>query len=176
MEKLYDKIFPKEFGQKDILIYQNCFKCSWVELKHFVKGKSDYILENFVPDTINNFEQINKEKSPRKKLKCVNNIFKCIYNLAQLNGDMIESTDDSLPILNYVFIKAMPTYIYSNCIFMKLFLGNKKNKAEGHQLSQLIGICIQISEISANILFDITDEEFNKNCLLALKDEEGKII
>ena len=171
LEKLYDKIFPSDFQQKDIIIYQNCVKCSWVELKHFVKGKNDYFLENFVPDTINNFEQINKEKSPRKKLKCVNNIFKCIYNLAQLNGDMIESTDDSLPILNYVFIKARPTYIYSNCIFMQLFLGDKRNKAEGHQLSQLIGICIQISEISAHTLFDITEEEFNKNCLLASKEE-----
>ena len=174
MEKLYDKIFPSELQQKDITIYQNCVKCSWVELKHFVKGKNDYILENFVPDTINNFEQINKEKSPRKKLKCVNNIFKCIYNLAQLNGDMIESTDDSLPILNYVLIKARPENIYSNCIFMKLFLGDKKNKAEGHQLSQLIGICIQISEISASSLFDITDKEFKENCLLASKEEFSK--
>ena len=172
LEKLYDKIFPIDVHQKDIIIYQNCVKCSWVELKHFVKGKNDYVLENFVPDTINNFKQINKEKSPRKKLKCVNNIFKCIYNLAQLNGDIIESTDDSLPILNYVFIKAMPFNIYSNCIYMKLFLGDKKNKAEGHQLSQLIGICTQISEISANTLFDITEEEFNTNCYLALASKE----
>ena len=167
MEKIYDKIFPNEPGKEDLQIFQNCDKCSWVELRHFVKGKNDYILENFLPDTIKNFEQINKEKSPRKKLMCVNKIFRCIFNLAQLNGDMIDGTDDSLPILNYAFIKANPFLIYSNCRFMKLFLGEKKNKADGHQLSQLIGICIQISEINSKSFFDVTEEEFNKNCFLA---------
>ena len=167
MEKIYDKIFPNEPGKEDLQIFQNCDKCSWVELRHFVKGKNDYILENFLPDTIKNFEQINKEKSPRKKLMCVNKIFRCIFNLAQLNGDMIDGTDDSLPILNYAFIKANPFLIYSNCRFMKLFLGEKKNKADGHQLSQLIGICMQISEINSKSFFDVTEEEFNKNCFLA---------
>ena len=98
---------------------------------------------------------------------CVNKIFRCIFNLAQLNGDMIDGTDDSLPILNYAFIKANPFLIYSNCRFMKLFLGEKKNKADGHQLSQLIGICMQISEINSKSFFDVTEEEFNKNCFLA---------
>ena len=71
MEKLYDKLFPKDPSKEDILIYQNSVKCSWVELKHFVKGKDDYVIENFLPDTTKYFEQIKKEKSPRKKLKCV---------------------------------------------------------------------------------------------------------
>ena len=170
MEKLYDKIFPKEIEKEDLKIFQNCVKCSWIELKHFVRGKNDYIIENFIPDTIKNFEKINKEKSPRKKLKCVNEIFKCIYNVAQLNGDKIDGTDDSLNLLWYAFIKAKPLYIYSNCKFMSLFLGNKKNEGEGHQLTQLIGICQEITNISANSLLDITEEEFNKNCLLALKE------
>ena len=170
MEKLYDKIFPKEVGKDDLKIFQNCIRCSWVDLKHFIKGKNDYILENFVPDTIKNFEQINKEKSPRKKLKCINKIFQCIYNLAQLNGDKIDGTDDSLPILNYALIKAKPFSIYSNCFFMKLFLGDKKNKSEGHQLSQLLGISTQIKNISSSSLLDISEEEFKNNCLLALQE------
>ena len=53
---------------------------------------------------------------------------------------------------------------------MSLILGNKKNEGEGHQLIQLIGICLEITNISANSLLDITEEEFNKNCLLALKE------
>ena len=169
MEKLYDKIFPKEMGKEDLLIFKNCFRCSWVELKNFV-GKNDYILENFIPDIIKNFEKINREKSPRKKLKCVNEIFKCIYNVAQLNGDKIDGTDDSLNLLWFAFIKAQPLNIYTNCKFMSLFLGNKKNEGEGHQLSQLLGICQEISNISAASLLDITEDQFNENCLLALKE------
>ena len=170
MEKLYDKIFPKEAEKEDLLIFKNCVRCSWIELKHLVGGKNDYILENFIPDTIKNFDKINREKSPRKKLKCVNEIFKCIYNVAQLNGDKIDGTDDSLNLLWYAFIKASPFCIYSNCKFMNLFLGAKKNEAEGHQLSQLLGICQETSNISAASLLDVSEEQFNKNCLLALKE------
>ena len=39
MEKLYDKIFPKEIEKEDLKIFQNCVKCSWIELKHFVREK-----------------------------------------------------------------------------------------------------------------------------------------
>ena len=170
MEKLYDKIFPKEAEKEDLLIFKNCVRCSWIELKHLVGGKNDYILENFIPDTIKNFDKINREKSPRKKLKCVNEIFKCIYNVAQLNGDKIDGTDDSLNLLWYAFIKARPFCIYTNCKFMSLFLGTKKNEAEGHQLSQLLGICQETSNISAASLLDITEDQFNENCLLALKE------
>ena len=53
---------------------------------------------------------------------------------------------------------------------MSLILGNKKNEGEGRRLIQLIGICLEITNISANSLLDITEEEFNKNCLLALKE------
>ena len=84
---------------------------------------------------------------------------------------MIEGTDDSLPILNYAFIKARPLCMDSNCKFMKLFLGEMKNKAEGHQLSQLIGIGLQISKISSDSFNDVSEEEFNKNCILATQEE-----
>ena len=171
MEKIYDKIYPNDQVKEDLIIFRNCVKCSWVEIKNFIKNKNNYIFENFIPDIIKNFEQINIEKSPRKKFKAVDKIFTCLFNLASLNGDKIDGTDDSLPILNYAFIKARPLSIYSNCRFMKLFLGDKKNKAEDHQLSQLMGICNQITNFSAKSLFDVTQEEFDNNCLIALKQD-----
>ena len=171
MEKLYDKLFPKDPSKEDILVYQNSFKCSWVELKHFVKGKDDYIIENFLPDTTKYFEQIKKEKSPRKKLIYVENIFKCINYLALLNGDIIDGTDHSLPILNFALIKACPFMMDSNCKYMKLFLGEKKSKVEGHQLSQLTGVCMQVIEFSEKSLFDVSEEEFKANCELASNQE-----
>ena len=171
MEKLYDKLFPKDPSNEDLLVYKNSFKCSWVELKHFVKGKDDYVIENFLPDTTKYFEQIKKEKSPRKKLKCVEKIFKCINYLALLNGDVIDGTDDSLPILNFAFIKACPFMMDSNCKYMKLFLGEKKSKIEGHQLSQLTGVCMQVIEFSEKSLFGVSEEEFKANCEWASNQE-----
>ena len=62
MEKLYDKIFPIEPGKEDLKIFKNCVRCSWVELKHFVRGKNDYVLENFIPDTIKNLIKKNLQE------------------------------------------------------------------------------------------------------------------
>ena len=164
MEKLYDKLFPDEPDENDLLILRNCYKASWVELKHLIKGKDDYILENFIPDTNIYFQQIIEEKSPRKKLLYMNKIFNCIVNLGLLNGDKLEGTDETLSILNYAFIKNKPWFIYTNCKYMKLFIGNKKNLEDGHQLSQLIGICQQMLNFNYKCLIGITEEEFNKNC------------
>ena len=164
MEKLYDKIFPDEPDQNDLLILRNCYKASWVELKHLIKGKDDYILENFIPDTNNYFQQIINEKSPRKKLLYMNKIFNCIVNLGLLNGDKLEGTDEILSILNYAFIKNKPLPIYTNCKYMNLFIGDKKYEGDGHQLSQLIAICQQMLKFNYTCLIGITEEEFNKNC------------
>ena len=164
MEKLYDKLFPDEPDENDLLILRNCYKASWVELKNLIKGKDDYILENFIPDTNIYFQQIIEEKSPRKKLLNMKKIFNCIINLGLLNGDKIEGTDETLSLLNYAFIKNKPLSIYTNCKYMKLFIGNKKNLEDGHQLSQLIGICQQMLNFNYKCLIGITEEEFNKNC------------
>jgi hypothetical protein len=122
MEKLYDKLFPDEPDENDLLILRNCYKASWVELKHLIKGKDDYILENFIPDTNYYFQQIINEKSPRKKLLYVSKIFECIQNLGLLNGDKFEGTDEFLSILNYAFIKNDLNALKSLGILMLCFL------------------------------------------------------
>ena len=171
MEKLYDKLFPEDPDKNEFLIFKNCIRGSWVELKHFIKGKDDYILENFIPDTNYYFQQIINEKSPRKKLLYVSKIFECIQNLGLLNGDKFEGTDEFLSILNYAFIKNKPLGIYTNCKYMHLFIGDKKNKGEEHQLSQLLALCQQMMNFNYTCLFDVTEEEFNKNCNQIIDEE-----
>ena len=171
MEKLYDKLFPDDPDENEFLIFKNCVKGSWVELKHFIKGKDDYILENFIPDTNYYFQQIINEKSPRKKLLYMDKIFACIQNLGLLNGDKFEGTDEILSILNFAFIKNKPLGIYTSCKYMQLFMGDKKNKGEGHQLSQLLGLCQQMMNFNNTCLYDVTEEEFNKNCLQVIEED-----
>ena len=69
-----------------------------------------------------------------------------------------------MPILNYSFIKAQPERIYSNCRYMDLYIGDKRSKEEGSQLSQLFGICQYVKDLKYDSLFDVTEEEFNINC------------
>jgi hypothetical protein len=168
MEKIYDKICPIEMTEDDILIFKRCIELSWTEPKHFIKEKNNYFFESFLPDVIGYFQKIELEKSPRKKLENMNNIFISIGNLVKFNGENNGiGVDDQLPILNYAFIKAKSQKIYSDCKFMKLFIGDKKNKEEGNELAQLEGVCLFIQNISSKDLYDVSDEVFEKNRQLA---------
>jgi len=43
--------------------------------------------------------------------------------------------DDQLPIINYSIVKSRELRLNSNTIFMKIYIGEKKNKLEGSQLA-----------------------------------------
>ena len=166
MEKLYEKIYPLEPYTEDNVIFTQCILNSWIEPKHLIKEKNNYLFDSFLPDVINYFEKIDQEKSPRKKLEFMKNIFISIGNVVKFNGENKElGVDDQLPILNYAFIKANPFPIYTNCKFMELFLGQKKYRLEGNYLTQLFTICKFVENLSAEDLFDISEEQFKNNCL-----------
>ena len=172
MEKLYSELFPKEPVPDiiDINIFQNCYKHSWIEFRNLIKKQKNYIFDNYLPDTDKYFQQFIIEKSPRKKLLCIQQIFNCIYNLGKLNGDNVDGADDEMPLLNYAFIKSKPQSIYSNCKYTELFLGNKGIDKEGNQLTKILGICEQMKNITYENLFNIDERDYTKNCELALKD------
>ena len=169
MEKLYYKLYPKEPDITDNIIFQNCFKHYWIELENLIKEKKNYIFDNYLPDTINYFEQFAREKSPRKKLLCIKEIFNCLYNLGKFNEDKVEGADDEIPLLNYAFIKSKPFRIYSNCRYTELFMGKRKSGIEGSQLAKIFGICEQMQNISYKNIFNISESDYNRNCELATK-------
>ena len=172
MEKIYEKIYPSEPFIEDNLIFAQCILVSWVEPQHLIKGRNNYIFDSFLPDVINYFEKIEKEKSPRKKLENMVNIFVSIENVVKFNGDNKDiGVDDQLPILNYAFIKAHPFPMYTNCKYMELFLGSKKYRLEGNYLTQLFTICKFIENLSAKDLFDVSEEKFKNNCSKCRENE-----
>ena len=167
MTKIYDKIYPPDTDQIDNIIFSQSVKLSWTEPKNYVKQKKNFVYDSFLPDVIYYFKQIDIEKSPRKKLMNMSNVFKSITNLVEFNygEEKIDvGVDDQMPILNYSFIKAQPERIYSNCRYMDLYIGDKRSKEEGSQLSQLFGICQYVKDLKYDSLFDVTEEEFNINC------------
>ena len=172
MEKIYEKIYPSEPFIEDNLIFAQCILVSWIEPQHLIKGRNNYIFDSFLPDVINYFEKIEKEKSPRKKLENMVNIFVSIENVVKFNGDNKDiGVDDQLPILNYAFIKAHPFPMYTNCKYMELFLGSKKYRLEGNYLTQLFTICKFIENLSAKDLFDVSEEKFKNNCSKCRENE-----
>ena len=166
MSKIYNKIFPSESDIKDDKIFQNTIRLSWVEPKHFIPGKMNYVYDSFLPDVIRNFDLLNREKSPRKKIKCMSNIFTSISNLVKFNNEGADDigVDDQMPILNYSLIRAKPSRINSICRFLDLYIGDLRSKIEGNQLTQLTGICERVYHISSESLLNVTEEEFNTRC------------
>ena len=164
MEKLYDKLFPKKLNEIDEKIKENCEKMSWVEPKHFIKEKNNCAYESFLPELNNYLMLITKEKSVRKKLINTKLIFESMDNLGKFNGEDGFGIDYQMLILNYVFIKSNPLFMYANCEFMELFIGNKNEGIEGQNLAELKAICEHIINLSSKDLIGIKEDEFEKKC------------
>ena len=175
MEKLYDKIFPKRSNEMDEKIFKNCEKLSWVEPKHFISSKNNYVYNSFLPELTNYLMRITKEKSVRKKIINTKSIFNCMDNLGKFNGEGKFGIDDQMKILNYILIKAKPSRMYANCQFMELFIGNKNEGIEGQNLAELKAICEHVSYFSEKELIGVTEEEFKKNCENVKKRTSSKL-
>ena len=165
MEKIYEKIYPIEPDPNDYQIFRRCVLLSWTEPKNFILKKTNYVFDSFLPDVIEFFSKMDKEKSPRIKFLYMKKIFGAINDVLRFNGgDGSSGVDDQMPILNYAFIKARPQHISSNCKFMNLFIGKNKNRSEGSQLTQLSGICEHVVNLTYKQLNGVTEKEFNEKC------------
>ena len=169
MNKIYDKIYPDEPTSKDNKIYQKSVGLSWVEPQIIIN--KDYILDNILPDIINEFKKINIMKTPDKKLNCMRKIIEYIKNLIKFNEgeDKEIGAEDITPVLNYVFIKARPINIYTDTEFIKIF-----SKDNGNSENSLVNI-----EFMFNIIlnctakdFKLTQEEYNEKVREAINTDE----
>ena len=146
MSKIYDKIFPDDSTENDMKIFQSAVRLSWTEPKHFIKYKKELTLGSFLKNVIKFFKLMDLEKTPRKKFLNLKEIFNTVEFLLKNNGvGGIAGVDDQLPIINYSIVKSCDLMLNSNCIFMKLYIGEKKNKLECSQLVELISACKFIS-------------------------------
>ena len=167
LENLNSKLFPNESSDLDIIIYEKCKNIIWIDPSNLLKSNKNYIFDSFLPDAISYFRNIDIEKSPRKKLIYIKEIFKCIYNLGTFNSDKVEGAEDEMPLLNYTFIKANPKNIYSNCKYIQLFLGDKENKEEGNFVTKILAICEKMAKFTFQDMINISESEYEYNCILA---------
>ena len=139
-------------------------------MSHLFKKDKDYILDNFLPDSINYIKQFEKEKSPRKKLLEINNLLLCIHNLVKFNGQELEGVDDEISLLNFTIIKSKPERIYTICEYVKFLLGNKIHGGlEDNLLTKLNGACEYIRKLSFNELSNIYESDYIQNCEMVLQ-------
>ena len=131
-EQINDKLFPKEPSVKDIKIFQNSYKHSWIRLSNLIR-ENNYILEDYLFDSFIWFIKFEKEKSPRKKLLCIKEIFEYIYKFSKINGVKEVGLDEEMTLLLYILIKSRLQRIYSNCKYTELFRDENKDGLEKNE-------------------------------------------
>ena len=58
---------------------------------------------------------------------------------------------------------------------MKLYIGNKKNKSEDNELSQLSSICDFIEQSKYDSFINVTEAEFNEKGGISIKESTDYI-
>ena len=170
INEIYDKIYTCELSEEDHKIFQQSLRLSWAEPKHFIKLKREFVFESFLIDALKYFNLINTEKSLRKKLENMGKLFNSIELLLKFNEiGNDDGLDDQLSILKYVFVKAQPLRLWSNCTFMNIYTSEKKNKIVRNQLSQMMSTCSFILDLEPSKLIGVTKEEFIKKCREAIE-------
>jgi len=173
INEIYDKIFPVEPLQEDNIIFQQTLKLSWIEPKHLIKSKREFVFGSFLIDSLKYLNLIEAEKSSRKKIENMEELFNSIEFLLKFKGIGKDyELDDQLGILKYAIIKAKPFRIWSNCTFMNIYNGKVKNKIVGYQLSKMISVCSFILGLEPSQLFGVTKEEFIKKCNEAILEKK----
>ena len=162
MNKIYEKIYPLEPDEMDQQFYKQAIQLSWVEPNLFLN--KDYIFDNILPDILNEFQQINNNKTPYQKLKSMKKIFNYIAKLIIFNEgeDKEVGADDITPVLNYVLIKAHPFRISTDIEFTKTFL--EKFGENENELVNLYNMSNAILKTTAET-FNLSEEEYNKRCI-----------
>ena len=176
MSKIYKRIYPKEKHQFDEQIFQNAVKISWIEPNNIINSKTHFDFDLVLPDINKYFNLIRTEKSPRKKFINLNNIITSINRLLFFNSGATKiGVDDQIPALTYCFVKAKPKRIFTDCKFMELYIGDKKNKGEDNELTQMRTVCDFIKQVKAKSLFNVDEEEFNQKSELSLQHLNSKM-
>jgi len=164
MNKLYEKIYPQEPTMNDSQAFKKCVMLSWAEPKYFINKKTNYVYDSFLPDVIYHFKQIHSEKTPRKKMECIKNIFVLINNVIKFNDREGEcGADDSTSILTYSLVQAQPFCIYSDIKFVEIFFQDKMFKIEGNQLTQLLTAVNLVCNLKGSN-FNMDENEFMRRC------------
>ena len=170
MTKIYEKIYPSEPDEKDVEFFQKTASLSWVDT-HFILEK-EYIFDILLPDILNEFDQVGILKTPYQKLNCINKILESVINIIKFNEGVGKEIglDDINPVLNYVSIKARPFRLYTDIQFIKIFSQNYGE--DERNLVSLESIFFYILESEAKT-FKLTEEEYKKKCINAIKREEN---
>ena len=175
MNKIYKKIYPNEIEYEDSKLFEKTMHLSWVEPNMIIPGDTSLdVLDNILPDILEEFKKLNTENSPFTKLKCIKKIFEYIGVIVKFNdggeGENREiGAEDITPYLNYVLIRACPVRLFSDIKFIKFF-----SKNEGKMDYDFLNVEVMCKNILESTYknFNISESEYIKKCNEAINNNK----
>ena len=159
--KLYYKLFPSEYSEEDLFIYNKCKRLSFLKPENVIKDKN-IINENLCEECYKYIKEIDNKKTPGEKIKCFAKAFSILQNsIIFSSGKKDLGVDDTLKPLLYIIIKAKPEKIFSNYNYCRIYLD--KGLSKKHYGALLTQLCMSINiidEMKYNELIDVTEEQF----------------
>ena len=169
IQKLYEKIYPKNINDLDSKIFLNCTKLSWTEPRHYlkeeiIKNTYPFYFERFAEEMKNLMNNVDKEKIPNKKINLINSTLNIFDKYFCQNKKVNYDQDFFKHLLIYTLVKIRPNYIYRNCQFIKIFIGNNKSKDIERMMEVFSESYKFVENITYKNLFGVSEDEFIKRC------------
>ena len=139
-------------------------------MSNLCKEDKNYILDTYLPDSINYIKQFEKEKSPRKKLLEIKNLLLCIHNLVKFNGQEMKGLDDEFSLLVFTIIKSKPKRIHTICKYAEFFFDGKISGGFEDNLFSKLNIAFKfIKELCFEKISNINESDYIQNCEMVSK-------
>ena len=124
---MFPHIFPKEASEGDKKLYNRTLEHDWVKPEHLdiIPAHRNEAMWIFAIEALKN---IDTYRAPADKLNCFVNCMSIIVNVLSLmsTGSGGVGTDDSLPIIIYIVLKAKLKRLYSNLNYISKFRHQSK--------------------------------------------------
>ena len=175
--KMHDKLLPDFSSKCDDFIYRKCQRLDFITPENMNADKK-MINEDLLLTVTENINKIDIKYTPIDKINMFGKAFQILQDsMSFSSGKSDVGTDDVLPLLHYVMIKAKPKMIYTNYVFCKYYINqNLLKKQSGFLLAQ-IGMFIKIiCNMKYTHLKGVTEEQFGVDEEMPenLKDIENK--
>ena len=167
LSKIYEKIYPRDYDNDDLLFFYKSISLSWIEPRH-LKIPININVNNLIIITNSFFKQIDNEKTPSCKMEIIGKIFNTINSALQFSLGGNFSTDDIAPVFEYALIKARPERLSSNLKYLEFFL-EKGSELSDMYFDFLKNNLDSIKEINYTKFSGIKKEEFLQKCYEANK-------
>ena len=161
LSKLHDKLFPEKQTKKDLKFYNKCCRLNFLKPENIIKDKK-MINEKLWITAMNNINEMDNQKTPMGKIKCFNKAFAILQNsITFCSGKDELGVDDSITILQYVFLKAKPKMMCSNMNYSMLFIDSELAKKQyGMLLTQMNMILTIIENMKYDDLINVSEKQF----------------